>query len=132
MIIMMKKHTDQKDDDNLSRIISSSKMKAPENLKYRIMHQIEYESTLSREKRKKAEPSKRESGNVLRDLGSIFGTMYVVIIVMTVAAYFIQGAGFHQSLEFWGAIILVGVIFCFFWLFSRIDTHYKTRRKDTH
>lgn len=132
MIIMMKKHTDLKEDDELRQMISSTKMKASENLKYRIMHQIEYEGALSHQESLNSKSAKRESGNVLRELGSIFGTMYAVIILMTIAAYFIQGAEFHQSIEYWGAIILVGVIFSFFWLFSRIDTHFKDIRKKKH
>ena len=129
MIIMMKKYTDQKEDEKLSHMISSTKMRAPENLKYRIMHQIEYEDALSHQKSSSPKSSKKESENVLRELGSIFGTMYAVITLMTIASYFIQGPEFYQSIEYWGAIILVGIIFSFFWLFSRIDTHLKSRRE---
>ena len=68
----MNKYKEQKEDEKIGRIISSAKMKAPENLKYRIMHQIEYESVLSGDKNINKKSVNRENGSVLRDLGSIF------------------------------------------------------------
>lgn len=129
MIIIMKKYTNQKDDERISRLISSTKMKAPENLKHRIMHQIEYESALSPKKNVRDKSANRDNATILRELGSIFGTMYAVMAVMAIIAYFIEGSKFYQSIEFWGAITLVALIFSFFWLFSRVDTHIKEKQE---
>ena len=82
MIIKMNKYKEQKEDEKIGQIISSAKMKAPENLKYRIMHQIETESVLSGDKNIKKKSANRENESVLRDLGSIFGTMYAVFAVI--------------------------------------------------
>ena len=127
MIIKMDKYKEQKEDEKIGRLISSSKIKAPDNLKYRIMHQIEYESTLTGDNDIKKNSVNSENGAVVRDLVSIFGTMYAVFAIIVIAAYFIQGNEFYQTIEFWGSIALVAVIFSFLWLFSRIDAHIKEK-----
>lgn len=127
MIIKMNKYKEQKEDEKIGKLISSAKMKAPENLKHRIMHQIEYESVLSGDKNIKKKSANRENGSVIRDLGSIFGSMYAVFAVIAIVSYYILGAEFYQSAEFWGVIALVAVIFSFFWLFTRIDAHVKEK-----
>ena len=127
MIIKMDKYKEQKEDVKIGRLISSSKIKAPDNLKYRIMHQIEYESTLTGDNDIKKNSVNSENGAVVRDLVSIFGTMYAVFAIIVIAAYFIQGNEFYQTIEFWGSIALVAVIFSFLWLFSRIDAHIKEK-----
>lgn len=132
MIIMMKKYTEQKEDDKIRRMISPTKMKAPENLKHRIMHQIEYEKALTPEKNLSGKSSRKENGNILRDMGSIFGTMYAIIAIMAIVAYLLQGAMFYQSIEFWGAVIFVAFVFSFFWLISRLDIHLKQKRNNKY
>lgn len=66
MIIMMKKYNEKKVDDEISQIISSTKMKAPENLKYRIMHQIEYESSLTPKHSQKYKKKQRKMAMCLK------------------------------------------------------------------
>lgn len=131
MIIKMNKYTEQKEDEKFSQLISSTKIMAPENLKYRIMHQIEYESVFTGEKTVKNKSTNRENSSVLRDLGSIFGTMYAVFAIIAIVAYIIQGAEFYQTIEFWGSIAIVAVIFSFFWLFTRIDAYLKEKKHST-
>lgn len=130
MIIKMKKYTDQKEEDKIRQIISSSKMKAPENLKYRIMHQVEYEKALTPQNSAKNKASLKENGNVLKDLVSIFGVMYVLLAIVTIIAYFILGNLFYLSLEYWSTVSFVAFVFSFFWLISRLDAH--LRRKKMH
>lgn len=125
----MNKYKEQKEDEKIGKLISSTKMRAPENLKHRIMHQIEYESALTRGKSNKKEVDNRENGTILREMGSIFGSMYAVFAVIAIVSYYILGAEFYQSAEFWGVIALVAVIFSFFWLFSRIDAHIKEKEQ---
>lgn len=132
MIIMMKKYTEQKEDDNIKQIIASSKMKAPENLKYRIMHQIEYESSLKPKHSQEKIKDIKENGNVLKDLGSIFGVMYAVLAIMTIFAYIIQGTKFYLSVEYWSTIMFVGFVFSLFWLASRLDVHLKAKKDGTN
>lgn len=131
MIIMMKKYNEKKVDDEISQIISSTKMKAPENLKYRIMHQIEYESSLTPKHSQKYKKETKENGNVLKDLGSIYGVMYAVIALMTIIAYAIEGVEFYLSTEYWATVSFVGFVFSLFWLVSRLDGHLKSKSKYT-
>ena len=106
-----------------------AKEKAPENLKYRIMHQIETERAVAR---RKAAPGKveeaKEPGNVLKELGGIFGTMYAVLAVMIVAAYSLLGKDFLLSPQFIGAAVFVAFIFSMLWLISRVDQHMQEKR----
>jgi type II secretory pathway component PulF len=129
MIIIMKKYTDQKDDDRIRQIISSTKMKAPDNLKYRIMHQLEYEKTLTPQNNSQNKASRKENGSVLKDLVTIFGAMYAVLAGMTIVAYFVQGKLFYQSIEFLGSVSFVAFVFSLFWLISRLDAHLKGKKK---
>lgn len=130
MIIMMNKYNENKGDEKIGKLISSAKMKAPNNLKYRIMHQIEYENSLNPVYSKSSKKARKENGSVLKDLGSIFGTMYAVIAFMTITAYLIKGTTFYMSAEFWAAIVFVGFVFSLFWLVSRLDVHLKSKRKE--
>ena len=125
----MEKYDTYNEEEAIRKMLKSSKIEAPENLKYRIMHQIEYDSVLSGDKNIKKKSVYRENESVLRDLGSIFGTMYAVFAIIAVAAYIIQGNEFYQSIEFWGSIALVAVVFSFFWLFTRIDAYIKEKEQ---
>ncbi len=69
------------DNDGLiRRMLQSSKLSAPENLKHRIMHQIESEKALTPKRMK----LKRESTSMLKDFRSIFGTMYLLLFWLSV------------------------------------------------
>lgn len=114
-----------RDDEEMIRsMLKHSKEKAPENLKYRIMHQIEAEKAVTpvvKEKRKLW-------GKLLRETGGIFGTMYAVLAVMIGAAYFLFGKDFLTSAEFLGAAAFVGFVFTMLWLISRLDQHLQSKR----
>lgn len=124
----MKKYIEQKEDDKVKQLISSTKMRAPENLKHRVMHQINYEKAFTTDKNLNNNTNRKESGNILRDMGSIFGTMYGIIAIISIAAYYLQGVMFYKSIEFWGAITFVALVFSFFWLITRLDVHFKEKR----
>ena len=132
MIIIMSKHKEQNADKEIRNMISFAKIKAPENMKYRIMHQIEYEEALSTEKELKS--SGFESINIFRELLSIFGIMYAIIAVISIASYYLMGPEFYTSIEFWGAIILVSLISSLLWLILRLDTFLQEKnfRKKTN
>ncbi len=120
-----KKYT-QKEEHLIREMMQSAKTKAPENLKYRIMQQIETEKALTPPK----ENSRKESGNVVKEFGSIFGTMYGVLAVMIVVAYFLFGQEYLLTREFLGTTLLVASIFSLLWLITRIDS-YLRKKKNT-
>ncbi len=126
---MMKRKDTYNKDDSFRELIETSKIKASENLRYRIMHQIETEEVLKRQKSNNQISQKRDSGNVIQDLTTIFGTMYAVLAVMISVAYFLQGDKILKSSQFWGTIILVGFIFSLLWLISRIDANMKEKNR---
>ncbi len=105
-------------------MMQGAKEKASENLKYRVMRQIEAEEAVAPRKFK----ASKEPGNVIRELGSIFGTMYAVLAVMIVAAYFIFGKEFLLSSEFIGASAFVAFVFSMLWLISQIDRRLRSRK----
>lgn len=125
---MMKNIDSYNEEESIRKMFETSKVKAPENLKYRIMHQIETENALTRQKDNKQISTKKSNGNVLKDLTTIFGTMYAVLAVMTLIAYFLEGREFLMTPQFWGSVIFVGSIFSLFWLISRVDTSLKEKR----
>ncbi len=120
----MKEIERSKEEDKLRGIMQGSKEKASENLKYRIMHQIEAEKAVAP---KKLNTSK-EPGSVIRELRSIFGTMYAVLAGMIAAAYFIFGQEFLLSSEFIGASVFVAFVFSMLWLISQLDRRLQARK----
>lgn len=122
--MMEKKHT-QKEEYFIREMMQTAKAEAPENLKYRIMHQIETEKALTPPKGN----NRQETGNVLKEFGSIFGTMYAVLAVMIAAAYFLFGKEFLLSSQFLGSVILVASIFSLLWLISRLDSLLKEKKR---
>lgn len=116
------------DDEIIRQMMRSAKTEAPENLKYRIMQQIETESALTR---KKAPVQKEQPISILKDFGSIFGTMYVVLAVIIGGAYALKGKDFLFSSDFLWTIILVAFIFSMLWLITRVDARVRDRRRKT-
>lgn len=88
------------------------------------MHQIEAERAVAPRKVENA----REAGNLFKELGSIFGTMYAVLAVMIAAAYFLLGGDFLLSTQFIGAAIFVAFVFSMLWMISRLDEHVQEKR----
>jgi len=121
----MEKYSKQKEDEKIRQMLLSAKMGAPENLKHRIMQQIETEKAFAPQC---VEP-KKETGNMLREMGSIFGTMYAVLAVMVVGVYFLVGKEFLLSAQFLGYVILVASIFSLLWLISRLDSLLREKKR---
>ena len=120
----MKKNNITKEEERVRILMRETKEKAPNNLKHRIMHQIETENVVAPRKLKRS----KESGNVIRELGSIFGTMYAVLAGMIAAAYFIFGQEFLLSSEFIGASVFVAFVFSMLWLISQLDRRLRSRK----
>lgn len=121
----MEKYSKQKEDEKIRQMLLSAKMGAPENLKHRIMQQIETEKAFAPQS---VEP-KKETGNMLREMVSIFGTMYAVLAVMVVGVYFLVGKEFLLSAQFLGSVILVASIFSLLWLISRLDSLLREKKR---
>lgn len=115
----------QNEEYIIREMIQSAKRKAPENLKYRIMQQIETEKALTPVKIN----SRKEPGNILKEFGSIFGTMYAVLAVMIGATYFVFGQEYLLSPQFLGAALLVASAFSLLWLITRIDSHLRKKKE---
>lgn len=114
------------DDDGLIRqMMQSSKLSAPENLKHRIMHQIESEKALTPKRMK----PKRESTSMLKDFRSIFGTMYLLLFGLSVFTVIFGGTEALASTQFILLASLVSVVFASFWGLTRLDVYLREKRK---
>lgn len=114
----MDKNRIQNQDEIIRQMMQSTKMQASENLKHRIMHQIETENALVP---KKAKSKKRKSETVLRDFIGIFGVMYAVLALIFGGAYLLKGKDFLLSTHFIGTMGVVVFAFVLFWLITRLD-----------
>lgn len=121
----MKEKRTEAEDKQFRELMQSAGKKAPENLQYRIMHQIEAEHALTRKKI----PSAKKSVSLLRDLGNIFGAMYILLAAIVGGAYLLLGEAFLQSPELWGTVVLVSLIFSSLWMITRIDCYVREKRK---
>lgn len=110
-------------DNKFRELLSGSKMKAGENLKYRIMQQIETEKALSRKKKPDTSPL---IGNML----SIFGIMYVLIAIVGISIYFSYGKGALESLMFFIPVILIASVCSMFWMISAYDDRRRSKQKE--
>lgn len=109
-------------DDKLKELLSGTKMKAGENLKYRIMQQIQTEQALQQKARKVTRPA---VGNML----SIFGIMYALIALVGVGTYFVVGESMLKSVAFFLPIILIASVCAMFWMISSYDDNRRNRQK---
>ena len=121
---MMEKDKIKKQDDMIKDIISLSKVKAGENLKFRIMQQIETESVFSAKKVK--------SGSLVPLINNsflIFGVMYALIVLTVICVFLVGGLESLKSLTFFAPIIMISIVCSMFWLISIYDD--KRRIKQT-
>lgn len=123
--MMEEKRNKNLSDDQLKEMIRTTKGKAPQNLQYRIMQQIETERACTPSET----TGKKESGNVIKDFGAIFGTMYAVLAVMIVIAYILFGSEYLLTPIFIGKSVLVASIFSLLWLISRLDLFFARKKK---
>ncbi len=121
----MRKRDVSSDAEAMRVLMQGAKMKAPGQLKHRIMHQLEAEKAITPRAKKGSE----ESGSVLRDLGTIFGIMYALLTVMVVVAYILFGGQFLFSTEFVGATLLVVFVFSMLWLIAQLDRRVQAKSK---
>lgn len=108
------------EDELMRGLIRSGKTQAPENLKYRIMQQIQTEQALKRGQ--ESVPPKRQE-NILGEFKTIFGIMYAVLAAIAAGAFFLKGKEFLLSFQFWNIVIVVASVFSIFWMITRLDSY---------
>ena len=110
-------------DDKIKEILSLSKIKAGENLKYRIMQQIETESVLSA-KRGKVRSLRPLIGNTFL----IFGLMYALVVVVALGVFVMGGIEALNSFTFFVPVIMISLVFILFWVISVYDDKRRFRQ----
>lgn len=118
---MNKKEIDNQ-EKNIRTLLSGTTMKADDKLKCRIMKQIETEKALSRKY--------VSSTSTIRNMVSVFGVMYAVIILMGLGVYFTMGKSTLESTTFYLPALFVVFIGGLFWLVSCIDDARKNKAKN--
>ncbi|HCO66141.1 MAG TPA: hypothetical protein DIT04_00020 [Dysgonomonas sp.] len=107
------------EDLRFRKILSDTKLSAGENLKFRIMQQIETENSLVRKKAK-------GSFSILDNMFSVFGVMYAVIAIAAGIVYFSAGKEAVESSYMYLIVILIVSVCSMFWMISLYD---ERRRK---
>lgn len=120
---MNEKNNIHTDDEFIRQLMQSTKQQAPENLKYRIMQQIETEKSLIPRQTKKT----RRAGEMLESFKAIYSTVYVLLAVLVGAAFVVKGKDFLLSFEFLAVLFLIVLVATAFWLVAQLD--YRVRRK---
>lgn len=114
-----------REDEIMNRLMQSAQKKAPDNLKFRIMHQIETEAALS----KKQKLVKTNQPHPLKSFWSIFGAMYAIIALILGFTYFTKGSDHLLSKEIIGAVVFVSFLFALYWLMTKVEEHYWKNHK---
>lgn len=109
------------EDKKIKALLSDTKQKANDKLKYRIMQQIESEKALSR----KVQKSPAFVGSTL----SLLGIMYALIVIVGIGTYFYFGKEALNSATTYLPIILIMFIFGLFWMISNFDDRRHSQHK---
>ncbi|MFV0535869.1 MAG: hypothetical protein ACK5M3_00690 [Dysgonomonas sp.] len=110
-------------DDKLKDLLFGTNVKAGENLKYRIMQQIETEKALSH---KKVNSSRPLVGNTI----TILGVIYILIAIVGVSTFFTGGKEALNSISFLAPIILIASAGSIFWMISVFDERRRSKHKN--
>ena len=122
----MKKNNKQLDSDELwiKSMMEEAKKEPSENLSYRIMHQIETEKVLKRNKKQVS----KDKVDVLIDLRNIFGLMYLVLLIAGLF-YYLQGGKEALFTEtFLWTCVTISSVFSIFFLISTADNLLRKRK----
>ncbi len=120
---MNEKNNLHTEDEFIRQLMQLTKQQAPENLKYRIMQQIETEKSLLPQQTKKT----RRASELLDSFKAIFGAVYVLLAVLVGAALVVKGKDFLLSFEFLAVLSLIVLVATAFWLLAQVD--YRVRRR---
>jgi hypothetical protein len=108
-------------DEKFKKLFSDTIIKAQENLKYRILQQIETEKIFLKEKKKI-----KNEAPLLRNALSVLGVMYAIIAFIAAGFYYYEGSNALLSSSFFMMVLLVFTISASFILISIFDEHKKT------
>ena len=114
----------QNEEAQIRRLIQTTRMEAPENLNYRIMQQIETDKVFSA--KPKVKKSKLE--NTIRDIVTIAGIMYIVLALIGIASFIMNGKDYLLSSPFLSTVLLVVFIFTLLWLITRLDEYLRKKQ----
>lgn len=119
--------SDMKTEENkeLKDSLIKTTLKADEKLKYRIMNQIQTESALSRS------PYRNSNSipNLLRNIGTIFGIMYLLILLTGAALYLHMGTTAIFSPLFYIPIIFISFASMLYLTITYVDEERLSKRK---
>jgi len=114
------------EEEQMRELIRYGKTPAPENLKYRIMQQIQMEQAL---KSRQEFPTQRRRENIWGEFKTIFGIMYAVLAVIVAGTFFLKGKEFFLSTQFWNIVIVVASVFSIFWMITCLDSHLREKKE---
>ncbi len=114
------------EEEQMRELIRYGKTPAPENLKYRIMQQIQTEQAL---KSRQEFPTQRRRENIWGEFKTIFGIMYAVLAVIVAGTFFLKGKEFFLSTQFWNIVIVVTSVFSIFWMITCLDGHLREKKE---
>lgn len=118
----MKKESINQQNDKLKELFSDSKIKASENLKFRIMHQIKTEEALSKKRIPQTQP-------LFNNMFVIFGVMYAIIGIIGFGIYFNMGKSALESKIFYIPAILITFICALYWMITAFDEQRQSKHK---
>lgn len=108
------------EEQELKKLLSTTKVKAGERLKDRIVHQINAEKALIPVKQKTS------STSLIGQL-SILGIMYALLIMLAAYFYYKTNGSPLQSTTFIYSAILIASTFSFYWLYTVYDDAKKSK-----
>lgn len=118
------KHT-QKEDDVIRKMMQSTKIQAPENLKYRIMQQVETEKALTPQKQKQV----TNKSDAQTDFRGIFGTMYLLLFVLSLLTIIFDGKEGILSSQYIFTALLIVMTLSSFWALTRLEAYWRKRKR---
>jgi len=110
------------EDKQFRKLLSGTRMEASDNLKFRIMQQIETEKALSREKSK-------NSFSALKNMLSVFGVMYAIIAIVGLGIYLMYGKEGIESTSTYMIVILIASVCSMFWMVSVFDEKRRSQNR---
>lgn len=110
------------EDRKIRELLSGTKIKAGDNLKYRIMQQIRTEQALSRKVSKRSIP-------LFRNIIPVMVVMYILIVGCVIAGYIMGGPDSLSSMTIVLPVLLICFVGSLFWMVSCLDDTRRSKHK---
>lgn len=111
-------------DDKLKSLFSGSKIQASENLKYRIMQQVETEAAIKGIRKKE-----KNINSEIRNIITIVAVMYGLIGITSLSAYLYAGQEALTSSIFLMTIAFIAIVSITFGAISYFDGRLRSKLK---